>query len=59
MERDPVCGMEIKDVIKAPATVYKGKTIFFCSELCKAQFEQDPEKYIKKEDNKGHIHHHH
>ena len=48
MERDIVCEMEIKDTIKAPGTVYKGKTYFFCSDLCMVQFKQAPEKYVKK-----------
>ena len=59
MERDPVCGMEVKDTIKAPATVYKGKTYFFCSDLCKVQFEHEPEKYVKKDDSEKDKPHHH
>lgn len=57
--RDPVCGMEIKDIITAEATVYKGKAYYFCTTLCKIQFEQDPEKYVKKDDGDQHKHHHH
>jgi len=57
--RDSVCGMEIKNTIKAPAFVYKGKSYFFCSDLCKIQFEQNREKYVKKEDGNEHKHHHH
>ena len=26
---------------------YKGKKVYFCCEACKAQFNKDPEKYIK------------
>lgn len=59
MERDIVCGMEVKNLIKAPAKVYKGKSYFFCSNLCKIQFEQDPEKYYKKEVDMKEPHHHH
>lgn len=59
MIHDPVCGMEIKDPSKAEKTEYKGKTHYFCTPLCKVQFEQEPEKYIKKDDGDEHSHHHH
>lgn len=59
MAHDPVCGMEIKDTVKAPAYVYKGNTYFFCTDLCKIQFEQEPEKYIKKVNSNEHEHKHH
>jgi YHS domain-containing protein len=26
---------------------YKGKKVYFCCEACKAEFNKDPEKYIK------------
>ena len=58
MERDIVCGMDIKNTIKAPAIVYKGITYFFCSDLCKVQFKQDPEKYVNKEGGINHKNHH-
>jgi YHS domain-containing protein len=53
MVQDPVCGMEIKDTPKAISLIHKGKTFFFCTDLCKIQFEQNPEKYIKKSDDKN------
>ncbi len=52
MERDPVCGMEIKDTNKTEKIEYKGKVYYFCSTLCKIQFEQEPEKFTKKNDEK-------
>ncbi|MBU2493290.1 MAG: YHS domain-containing protein [Bacteroidetes bacterium] len=58
MERDIVCGMEIKNTLKAPSTEYKGKTYFFCSDLCKVQFKQDPEKYLNKDGRIEYEHHH-
>ena len=60
IERDPVCGMEVKDIIKAPATVYKGRTYYFCTNLCKIQFEHAPDNYVIKSD-KGEpgLHHSH
>lgn len=56
---DPVCGMEIKEIFKAEKLEYKGKTYYFCSTLCKIQFEKEPEKYIKKDDGNENHHHHH
>jgi YHS domain-containing protein len=33
--KDPVCGMEVSDIKKAPSEEYKGKVYYFCSEHCK------------------------
>lgn len=59
MVHDPVCGMEIKDISKAEKLDYNGKTYYFCSALCMVQFQNNPEKYIKKDDGDEHKHHHH
>ena len=45
---DPVCGMEIDPATAAGKSVYAGKTYYFCSKDEKAQFDKDPEKYLKK-----------
>ncbi len=45
---DLVCGMEIeKD--KAVITSYKAKTYYFRSKECKSKFDEEPEKYLKRE----------
>jgi uncharacterized protein len=41
---DPVCGMRV-DRSKALRAVHAGRTWFFCSEHCRAQFETDPDRY--------------
>jgi len=42
-----VCGTDIsKDTVKIK-TEYKGKTYYFASEKCKAEFEKNLEKYVK------------
>ena len=41
---DPVCGMRV-DRSKARRAVHAGRTWFFCSEHCRAQFETDPDRY--------------
>ncbi len=48
--KDLVCGMDVNPstpgVIKAE---YKGKTYYFCSDLCKRKFEVDPGKYLTQQ----------
>ncbi len=44
--KDPVCGMEIdKDGAYAMVT-RQGRQVYFCSEACHNQFNQEPEKYL-------------
>ena len=47
--KDPVCGMEVRDIKKAPSEEYKGKVYYFCSEHCKKTFKKDPASYIPSE----------
>ncbi len=48
---DPVCGMEV-DEVRAETlgltSVFKGKTYYFCSEECKEEFDNNPEKFIEE-----------
>ncbi|NJE26497.1 YHS domain-containing protein [Thermococcus sp. MV5] len=48
MHIDPVCGMEVSKETEFKVE-YEGKIYYFCSSQCKAQFEANPEKYVKKE----------
>ena len=46
--KDPVCGMVVSQ-ITAPTTLeYKGKTYYFCADICRSKFEENPVKYIRK-----------
>jgi len=47
MAKDPVCGMEV-DEKKAVTTEYKGKVYYFCCLACKAAFDKEPERYLKR-----------
>ncbi len=48
MIEDPVCGMEVH-MDTAPAKMYyEGEVYYFCSEGCKREFEENPEKFIRK-----------
>lgn len=42
---DPVCGMKIRKKDAAATSEYQGKTIYFCNQACKEEFDADPEKY--------------
>ncbi|BFH73632.1 YHS domain-containing protein [Sulfurisphaera javensis] len=44
--KDPVCGMDVDDTTPYKFS-YKGKTYYFCSPMCMAEFKKRPEKYIK------------
>jgi Cu+-exporting ATPase len=43
---DPVCKMTIEDKDAAARSTYKGKTYYFCSKPCKADFDKDPESFV-------------
>ncbi len=45
MDRDPVCGMTAKEEFKYE---FKGKKFYFCSNLCKNEFQNSPDKYLKR-----------
>ena len=48
--KDPVCGMDV-DESNAEAAgrkiEYRGKAYYFCSDMCKQQFDKNPDTYIK------------
>lgn len=48
ISRDPVCGLQVS-VKKASqsgrVSVFEGKSYYFCSDECKAKFDEAPEKY--------------
>jgi len=44
--KDPVCGMEVNNIKKAPTEKYKGKVYYFCSKKCEKAFKKSPAPYI-------------
>ncbi|BCS92762.1 MAG: small protein often clustered with efflux pumps [Metallosphaera javensis (ex Sakai et al. 2022)] len=44
--KDPVCGEEVS--ASTYTYTYKGKTYYFCSPMCMAEFKKRPEKYLKQ-----------
>ncbi len=46
--RDPVCGKRINRN-KAHITIeYKGSEYLLCCPICQAEFERDPDKYVRQ-----------
>jgi YHS domain-containing protein len=56
MEKDVVCGMNVDPKTAAATSEYKGRMYYFCSKGCKAQFDQNPEKFVGSE-HAQHAHH--
>ena len=45
--KDPVCGMMV-DPDTAPAyTTYESREVFFCSQECRREFEEEPSRYVE------------
>ncbi len=49
---DPICGMAVDPKTAKHQTTHQGQPYFFCCAGCKAKFEADPDRYLKK-DKKG------
>lgn len=45
---DPVCGMTIEDKEAIATSQYKGNTYHFCADVCKEDFDKDPESFVGK-----------
>lgn len=43
---DPVCKMVIEDKDSVGSSAYKGKTYYFCSPICKEEFDREPESFL-------------
>jgi len=45
---DVVCGMTV-DTDTAPArSSYEGRSYYFCSTVCKKEFDEDPSRYVSR-----------
>ncbi|MGE5576075.1 MAG: YHS domain-containing protein [Syntrophothermus sp.] len=45
MSKDPICGMMVDEKSAAGKSDYQGKTYYFCSAHCKAEFDKNPARY--------------
>ncbi len=50
MAQDLVCGMQVDESNPPAKSDYKGRTYYFCSLDCKQTFDNNPEEYVKSED---------
>ncbi len=51
LEKDPVCGMYVVPAVAAKAgrvSGYRGKTYYFCADVCKDHFVKTPGRYVKE-----------
>ncbi len=48
MEKDPVCGMQVKPDQATPRSDYGGQAYYFCCASCKQKFDQNPQSYAGK-----------
>jgi len=48
-QTDPVCGMKVDDQKAAAQSKHEGKTYYFCSQICKSKFEQNPKQYASQQ----------
>ena len=46
MEKDVVCGMQVDPATAAATSEYKGKTYYFCANICKTKFDANPSQYV-------------
>jgi len=44
--KDPVCGMQVDPTQAAGQAEYKGRTYYFCEDVCLQKFEARPELYV-------------
>jgi Cu+-exporting ATPase len=48
MERDPVCGMELRPGQEEASFTYQNRTYHFCSQECKQRFQANPKEYMRE-----------
>ena len=46
MTKDVICGMNVEEKGAKYKSDYKGKVYYFCSGMCKEEFDKNPEKYL-------------
>ena len=49
MAVDLVCGMEVDESMAKFFSEYKGRKYYFCGKMCKEEFDDNPEKFIRLE----------
>jgi YHS domain-containing protein len=44
---DPVCGMKLAAGQAVATGEHRGCTVYFCTQMCKRLFEEDPSRYVR------------
>ncbi|MFH0932732.1 MAG: HAD-IC family P-type ATPase, partial [Nitrospirota bacterium] len=52
---DPVCKMTIEEKDAVATSIYKGTTYYFCSTICKDDFDKNPENFVAEKAAEGMI----
>ena len=47
---DPVCMTDLKEIPGRYTYDFEDQVYYFCSELCRDKFANEPQKYLKKEE---------
>ena len=47
MERDPVCGVELRPGQEEASITYQEQAFRFCSVECRKEFERNPKTYME------------
>lgn len=47
MAKDPVCGMKVDEKKAAGSSILNGTTYFFCSKMCKGEFDKNSSRYAR------------
>jgi YHS domain-containing protein len=47
MVLDLVCMMQVNEKTARWKSEYKGKTYYFCAEVCKQKFDKNPDRFVK------------
>jgi YHS domain-containing protein len=45
--KDPVCGMKVEADQAAGTSEYHGRRVYFCSLICKEQFDRAPDSFAE------------
>ena len=53
MSKDPVCGMQVDERKAAAKSSFGNREYYFCSQDCKRQFDQHPERYAQEQTTSG------
>jgi YHS domain-containing protein len=47
MAVDPVCKMKVDEKTAKYRSDYQGRTYYFCAQMCKEAFEENPQQYLR------------